>query len=212
VPVAAAVVNAASFASGIAAGALETVTGVNLAGGQTLAAPYPWPTSLAGVSVLLNQRPLPLLYVSDSQINFYVPQDAGLGAAALTVVTPSGAQTAANVNVSVAQPGIFEGAVLHAGTAVSAVTTPVKAGDFVEIYCTGLGQTSSVDSVQAALLTQTVFFGATPVRSAFAGLAPGYVGLYQVNAQVPPGLTPGLTPLLISVNQAHSNEVKIMVQ
>jgi len=212
VPVAAAVVNAASFATGITAGALETVTGVNLGGGQTLAAPYPWPTSLAGVSVLLNQRPLPLLYVSDSQINFYVPQDAALGAAALTVVTPSGAQTSANVNVSVAQPGIFEGAVLHAGTAVSAVTTPVKAGDFVEIYCTGLGQTSSVDSVQAALLTQTVFFGATPVRSAFAGLAPGYVGLYQVNAQVPPGLTPGLTPLLISVNQAHSNEVKIMVQ
>jgi len=38
------------------------------------------------------------------------------------------------------------------------------------------------------------------------------VGLYQVNAQVPPGLSPGLTPLLISVNQAHSNEVKIMVQ
>ena len=44
------------------------------------------------------------------------------------------------------------------------------------------------------------------------GLAPGFVGLYQVNAQVPDGLAPGLTPLLISVNLAHSNEVKILVQ
>jgi uncharacterized protein (TIGR03437 family) len=51
-----------------------------------------------------------------------------------------------------------------------------------------------------------------PVRAAFAGLAPGYVGLYQINVQVPAGLTPGFVPLLISVNQAHSNEVKIMVQ
>jgi uncharacterized protein (TIGR03437 family) len=213
VPVAAAVVNGASFASGVAPGALETVTGVNLAGGLTLAAPgYPWPTSLGGVSVLFNQTPLPLLYVSDTQINFYMPQDAALGAAALTVVTPSGAQTVANVSVNVVQPGIFNGAVLHAGTAVSAVTTPVKAGDFVEIYCTGLGKTSGGDGPQAAELTPTVFFGATPLRVAFAGLAPGYIGLYQVNAQVPAGLTPGLVPLEISVNQAHSNEVKIMVQ
>jgi uncharacterized protein (TIGR03437 family) len=213
VPVAAAVVNGASFAGGMAPGALETVTGVNLAGGRTLAAPgYPWPASLGGVSVLLNQTPLPLLYVSDTQINFYVPQDAAVGAAALTLVTPSGAQTVTNVTVDAVLPGIFNGAVLHAGTAVSAVTTPVHAGDFVEIYCTGLGKTSSVDGLQVAELTPTVFFGATPVRVAFAGLAPGYVGLYQIDAQVPPGLTPGLVPLVISVNQAHSNEINIKVQ
>src|SRR5207248_1575564 len=57
VPAIADVVNAASGASGIAAPALETVFGTNLAG--------------AGVS--LNGAALPILYVSDSQINFYVP-------------------------------------------------------------------------------------------------------------------------------------------
>jgi uncharacterized protein (TIGR03437 family) len=212
VPVAAAVANAASFASGVSPGALETVAGVNLAGGQTLAAGYPWPASLGGVSVLLNQAPLQLLYVSDTQINFYVPQDAAPGAGVLTVVTPSGAQAATNVNVDAVQPGIFDGAVLHAGTAVSAVTTPVNAGDFVEIYCTGLGKTSSGAAPQRTLLTPTVFFGATPAGVAYAGLAPGFVGLYQIDVQVPPGLTPGLVPLSISVGQAHSNETKIMVQ
>lgn len=219
VPVVAAVVNAASFEIGMAPGALETVAGVNLTGGQPVsAAGYPWPTDLGGVSVLLDKTPLPLLYVSDTQINFYVPQDADLlntssgGAATLTVVTPSGPQTAINVNIAPVQPGIFDGAVLHAGTAVSAATTPVHAGDFIEIYCTGLGRTSNVDGLQAAAVTPTVFFGATPVRAVFAGLAPGFVGLYQVNVQVPAGLAPGLTPLLMSVNMAHSNEVKILVQ
>ena len=50
------------------------------------------------------------------------------------------------------------------------------------------------------------------MKVAYAGLAPGFVGLYQINVQVPPGLTPGVVPLVISVSQAHSNEVKIMVQ
>jgi uncharacterized protein (TIGR03437 family) len=225
VPVVTAVANAASFAIGMAPGALATVVGVNLTGGSPASASgYPWPTTLGGVSVLLDQTPLPLLYVSDRQINFYIPQDAPLGAATLTVVTPpvtpsvtpSGAQAGVTVNTAVqiapVQPGIFDGAVLHAGTAVSAATTPVQAGDFIEIYCTGLGRTSNVGGLQAAVVTPTVFFGATPVRAVFAGLAPGFVGLYQVNVQVPAGLGPGLTPLLMSVNMAHSNEVKILVQ
>jgi uncharacterized protein (TIGR03437 family) len=217
VPVVAAVVNAASFAIGMAPGALETVAGVNLTGGQPVsAAGYPWPTDLGGVSVLLDKTPLQLLYVSDTQINFYVPQDAVPGAATLTVVPPSGVPAGIIVNTAVnltpVQPGIFDGAVLHAGTAVSAATTPVHAGDFIEIYCTGLGRTSLVDGLQAAAVTPTVFFGATPVRAVFAGLAPGFVGLYQVNVQVPAGLAPGLTPLLMSVNMTHSNEVKILVQ
>jgi uncharacterized protein (TIGR03437 family) len=213
VPVATGVVNGASFVGGMAPGTLQTVTGVNLAGGRTVAAPgYPWPASLGGVSVLLNQTALPLLYVSDTQVNFYVPQDAALGAAALTVITPSGAQTVTSVNLNLVQPGIFNGAVLHAGTAVSAAATPVRTGDFVEIYCTGLGKTSGTGGLPVTELTPTIFFGATPVRAAFAGLAPGYIGLYQVNAQVPPGLTPGQVPLVISVNQAHSNEAQILVQ
>ncbi|HMC62042.1 MAG TPA: hypothetical protein VKJ01_22805, partial [Candidatus Solibacter sp.] len=79
VPVATAVLNAASFVTGMAPGALETVAGVNLTGGQPVSAPgYPWPTTLGGVSVLLNNTPLQLLYVSNTQINFYAPQDADL--------------------------------------------------------------------------------------------------------------------------------------
>ena len=142
VPAIASVVNAASFEDGIAAGALQTINGANLAAGQTASAPYPWPTTLAGTQVLLNGSALPLLYVSDRQINFYVPPDATLGAATIEVVR-AGAKTAVSVSVAGGQPGIFNGAVLHANTSISAVTTPVAAGDYIEIYCTGLGPTQA---------------------------------------------------------------------
>jgi uncharacterized protein (TIGR03437 family) len=204
------VVNAASFVSGMSPGALGSVGGVNLAGGQRLVSAYPWPAKLGGVQVLLNGAPLQLLFVSDTQVNFYVPQDAALGPGTLTVATPFGSEAEIAVNLDPVQPGIFDGAVLHAGTAVSAITSPVHAGDFIEIYCTGLGKTAIRGGPPAALVTPTVFFGATPVRAAYAGLAPGFVGLYQVNAQVPDGLTPGLVTLLMSVNQAHSNEIKMV--
>jgi uncharacterized protein (TIGR03437 family) len=201
VPVVTAVVNAASSLNGVAAGAFETIYGVNLAGGQT-----------SGVQVLLNGAALPLLYVSDTQINFYVPQSATPGSATLTVATPSGAKATATVDVVAVQPGIFAGGVLHAGTAVSALTTPVHAGDYIEIYCTGLGPTQPVSSFQETVLTPIVFIGATPVQPVYSGLSPGSTGLYQVNVQVPAGIAPGVQPLLMSVDLAHSNQVNIAVQ
>ena len=210
-PVITAVVNAASFVEGLAAGGLQTVTGVNFAGGQKATAAYPWPASLGGVQVLLNGSALPVFYVSDTQINFCVPPDAAQGTGVLTVVTPSGTQATSAVNVAPFQPGIFAGAVLHAGTAVSAVTTAVSAGDYIEIYCTGLGPTHAVNGLQQTLVAPVVFVGATPVTPVFSGLT-GVAGLYQVNVQVPGGLAPGMQPLLMSVSGAHSNEISIAVQ
>jgi len=201
VPVVAAVVNAASSVNGVAAGAFETIYGVNLAGGQT-----------NGAQVLLNGAALPLLYVSDTQINFYVPQSAPQGSAMLTVVTPSGAKATDTVDVVLAQPGIFSGGVLHAGTGVSALTSPVHAGDYIEIYCTGLGPTQTVGAFQETVLSPIVFIGATPVQPAYSGLSPGSTGLYQVNVQVPERIAPGVQPLLMSVDLAHSNQVNIAVQ
>jgi uncharacterized protein (TIGR03437 family) len=212
VPVAAAVVNAASFANGIAAGALQTITGVNFAGGQTAQSNFPWPPTLAGTRVLLNGTALPLLYVSDTQVNFYVPQTAALGSAVLSVVTPSAVHADVGVNIVPLQPGIFPGAVLHAGTAVSAVTTPVHAGDYIEIYCTGLGPTQASGNFQTTQFTPTVFIGAVPLVPVYSGLAPGYLGLYQVDVQVPAGLAPGGQSVILEMNLQHSNTISVTVQ
>ena len=213
VPVITGVVNSASFEPGVAAGGLATILGAKLADGGTGSAAYPWPSTLAGVRVQVAGSFVPVIYVSDGQINFYVPQDIPHGdSAAVTVVTPSGMRAEATVEVKPVQPGIFPGAVLLAGTTASAVTTPVRSGDYIEIYCTGLGPTSSVSGLDQTVLTPVVFVGAVPVVPLYSGLVPGYQGLYQVNIQVPAGLAPGPQSLLLSVSLAHSNEITIGVQ
>jgi uncharacterized protein (TIGR03437 family) len=212
VPVVTSIVNAASFETGISPGGLAALGGVNLAGGATTSASYPWPVSLAGVRLLAGATALPLIYVSDTQINFYVPQSVATGTVTLTLVTPSGATAAASVLSSVLQPGIFPGAILRAGTTVNATATPVHAGDYIEIYSTGLGPTQAKGGLQQTSVVPTVFIGATPVVPLYSGLVPGLEGLYQVNVRIPDGLTPGDQPVMLSAHLAHSNAVTIKVQ
>jgi hypothetical protein len=176
-----AVVNAASYEPGVAAGTLETIFGAHLAGAQ----------------VLLNGRTLSLLYRSDSQINFYVPADTPLGPATLATVDLSGEQASMAVTVAAVQPGIFR-VVFDRGFLELWCTGlgPTHTGP------TGLQETT---------VTPVVFIGATPVTPVFSGISPTYPGLYQVNVQIPPGLAPGPQSVLLSVSLLHSNQVPIVL-
>ena len=206
------VVSAASSQPGVSPGGLQTLYGANLAGGATAQAAYPWPAALNGVQVLLGGIAVPLLYVSDAQINFYVPPGTPLGDAVLAVVTPSGARATAKTSVAEVQPGIFPGAVLRAGSSDSAITTAVRAGDFIEIYCTGLGPARMVNGLETTTVTPSVSIGGVALAPAYSGLAPGFAGLYQVNVQVPAGLAAGPQGVILTSENAQSNEIKIMVQ
>jgi uncharacterized protein (TIGR03437 family) len=91
------------------------------------------------------------------------------------------------------------------------------------IYCTGLGPVSSNQPATGApaSLTNlantttpaTVSIGGVALTSSFSGLAPGFVGLYQVNALVPAGTASGNSvPVTISIGGQTSNTVTIVVQ
>jgi uncharacterized protein (TIGR03437 family) len=121
-------------------------------------------------------------------------------------------QATSTINLVAVQPGIFSGAVVHAGTLVSALTTPVHAGDYIEIYCTGLGPTRTSNGLSLTTVTPAVYLGAAAVTPSYSGLAPGFVGLYQVDVQIPAGLPSGTLPLVITSGNTYSNEVKIAVQ
>jgi uncharacterized protein (TIGR03437 family) len=184
VPVIASVVNAASFQPGIAAGALETIFGANLAGAR----------------VLLNGAAVPVIYTGDTQVNFYAPADTRLGAGALTVLGASGVQASTGIIVNSVQPGIF-------------AVVPIAGTNDLAIYGTGFGPTAgSADGLQHTLITPAVFIGAVPVQPIFSGLSPGTPGLYQINVAVPPGLGSGPQDILVSVNMAHSNTVRVEVR
>ena len=196
VPVIGAVVNAASFGPGVAPGSLATLFGGNL----------------NGATVLLNGTDVHPFYSSDTQVNFYVPSATPLGENLIAVRAPSGLQVSSTISLVAVQPGIFSGAVVHAGTTVSALTTPVPAGDYIEIYGTGLGPTRISGGLSLTTLQPTVYLGTTPVSAAFSGLAPGFVGLYQVDVQIPAGLPSGTLPLQITSGSTYSNTVNIAVQ
>jgi len=218
VTTATAVVNAASFAPGIAPGALATVFGRNLAAGGTTQAAPPWPTTLAGVQVTLNGVPAPLTFASDTQVNFLVPRGLREGTAELLVTNALGAAAPVQAAVEPVAPGIFfdggtgYGAVLNAGTADTTRTRPVAPGGYIEIYCTGLGPVRATgEGLQATTLTPQVWIGGIPATVPYSGLAPGFEGLYQVNARVPDGLS-GERTAWVSVGGVRSNEVKIAVR
>ena len=61
-----------------------------------------------------------------------------------------------------------------------------------------------------ALRGPGVFFGFIPAAPVYSGLAPGFSGLYQVNAAIPAGVT-GTVPLLLSIGKSVSNSVQVTI-
>jgi len=137
------------------------------------------------------------------------------GAASVPLVVP----------VSAAQPGIFAysaggqsfGAILHANFQLADLAHPAAAGETVLIYCTGLGAVLSppgdgaAGNGQSTKATPTVTIGGVNASVSFSGLAPGFVGLYQVNAEIPTGLSSGDQPVVLSIAGASSNSVLLPV-
>jgi uncharacterized protein (TIGR03437 family) len=204
-------VNAASFVSDtpVAPGGLVTIFGDKLtADSSGVTGQQPFPSQLSGTQVLLGGVALPLLYASGSQINAQAPFDLPLNVPTQLVVQRGSALSIPRaISVAPAQPAIFtkdqtgtgQGAVVNGVTnALADSAAPVTAGDTVTIYCTGLGAVSpSVPTGSAAtgpvstVQPVTVQMGGQSASVIYAGLAPGFPGLYQVNAVVPVGITPG---------------------
>ncbi|HTU36077.1 MAG TPA: hypothetical protein VMF66_19920 [Candidatus Acidoferrum sp.] len=228
------VANAASFAvTPVSPGGLVSVFGTNLSGAPASAQGSPLPNTLGGTQVLLNGTPLPLLYASNSQVNAQIPVDVPINTQTQIVVMHDTALSVPDyVTVAPAQPAVFtknqsgsgQGAIVDYSTQQLAEPgSAAQVGDYVTIYCTGLGAVNpQVPSGAVAPLTGslsyttnpvTVSIGNVPAQVEFSGLAPGYIGLYQVNAIVPQGVTAGdAVPVTISVAGQTSPPVTIAVQ
>jgi uncharacterized protein (TIGR03437 family) len=96
---------------------------------------------------------------------------------------------------------------------------PVPRGGFITIYCTGLGDVNNhpangvASAGETTKVTPTVTIGGASAPVTFSGLAPGFVALYQVNAQVPANAPTGSAiQLVLAVGTASSNTVTIAVQ
>jgi len=218
------VVNAASFATRISPGALATVFGSNFAisnaGAQT-----PLPTGLESVSVSVNGQPAPVLYVTPTQVNFQVPWETAVGPATVIVSVNGGASNAVTVNVFGAAPGLFstssgEAIVQNSDYTLNGPANPAKVGSRIIAYLTGSGTVSppvadgapTPDNPLTYLNSGTsATIGSSTAQVAFAGLAPGFVGLVQMNIVVPSGLATGSYPLTVTIGSETSNAATVSV-
>lgn len=143
-------------------------------------------SNLTGATVSLNGQTLQVLYSGANQINVLFP-NADPGLMTLTVMSASG-QSSENVLIEPAVPAVF---------VVNGSTAAIRTGNYESIYLTGLGLN------QAA---PTVTIDGLGARVTYAGPAPGFSGLDQINVQIPAGARTGTpVPVVVQVGPNSSN-------
>ncbi|MBI2818318.1 MAG: metallophosphoesterase [Acidobacteria bacterium] len=211
------VVNAASSLPRFAPGTLISIYGRNLAPETQHSAEVPLPREVLGVSVTADGEPLPLLYVSPMHLNAQLPFELRQGAA-VQVRTPNGTYDTSIPILSRSAPGIF--VVVHQNGAPVSDESPARPGEFLTVYATGLGAVSGPivcgsQTPDNPLLTTKadvkVELAGTLLDPAFAGLAPGRIGLYQVDFQVPGQLGGGQHTLSLVVDLSASQAVSLQI-
>lgn len=234
------ITSAASFQPGapLAPGGLYAAFGTGLVEGGQIAAPgLPWLPMLGRTSMYIGGVPSPIFFGGSqpgfSQVNGQVPYSirpntvqqvaAGLGDARSQYV---------DAPVAAAQPALFtfsqsgtgQGIIVDAErpTVIADTANPVARGGFITIYVEGLGavnqlieagQPAPFDPLARSTNVITVTIGGQPAEVLFAGLAPGFAGLYQINAAVPSGITPGnAVPVVVTAGGAASLPATIAVR
>ncbi len=213
-----AVVNAADGTKPVAPGGLISVYGQQMAPVNVATKEIPLPTALADSCLTVNGVPLPVLFVSSGQINGQLPFNVD-GNASMTLRTPGGISDNFNFTILPAAPSVFRSGSAGPETGLATITradngqlitptNPVHPGDTIIIWATGLGRTSPVidtgaaapsDPLPSAVISPSVTLGGTTLNILYAGLVPGSVGLYQVNATVPHSVPLGMEiPLTLS--------------
>ncbi len=228
-------VNGASFtAAALAPGTIVSLFGQGLANSTDAAVALPLPTRLGNTTLRVEtgsrMLPAPLFFVSPRQVNFLLPFE--ISDPAVNLVLSNGGFDSAplTVNIADASPGVFTlsqtgagpGAVLHADFSPVTALNPARRGETLLVFCTGLGPVNpAVPSGMAAPsdpLSRTnavpeVSLGGVNATVDFAGLAPGFAGLYQINAQVPGSVSGGpAVPLVVTLGTRKANTVTIPVQ
>ena len=211
--------------------ALISIFGQNLGRAPTAASQLPLPRRLGDVSVKLGEIELPLLFVGPGQVSAQVPVELPPGAtASLVIQTGNLFTTPDQVTIVPVQPAIFtmnqqgtgQGAILNQDASLNSATNPAARGSVIQIFATGLGATNPLvpsgtpapSSPLARVINElTATVGGLSVPAQFAGLAPGYVGLYRVDVVIPPAAGPGsAVELTLLQNDVPSNTVTVAIE
>ncbi|HWE49742.1 MAG TPA: hypothetical protein VG273_08140 [Bryobacteraceae bacterium] len=181
------------------------------------------PTTLGGVSVQVNGKPAFISYAGPSQLNILLPADTASGTVPVAINTGSG-PASSTISLAPSAPSWFtynvtgptwiaaliantKIYVAPAGSLGAQASQSAKAGDYLQLYANGLGNTVlpppsgtvltsayTIDDLSRLRLT----IGGVEVPVLYAGLTEA--GLYQINVQVPSGLGAGEFPVVLFVD------------
>lgn len=215
-------------AAALSPGLIAQVYGAGLAAGVGQPGTLPLPGTFEGTSVMVGSKLAPLYYISGGQINIELPADLTVGQQAI-LVSANGAFTLPQLlDINPFQAGIAAYAdgsnnviAQHADFSYVNAAHPASPGEVVIIYLAGLGATNpAVPSGQGAptseplarvVNTPGVTVDGQDAAVEFAGLAPGFVGLYQIDLQVPKNARTGSLPLVVSQNGVAGNTTNLLV-
>ena len=187
------------------------------------------PTELNGTHVYVDGPPAPLLYVSDSQVNFLVPGNQLDGDVKIRVVREGLTGPEVTVTLVDAAPALFQTAAgyavaAHVDNSLIAPGSPAQAGEIIVVYACGLGRTQpnpvpGVIPQNAAVIQRLsdlqVYLGGTAIDPAsiqYAGLTPGSAGLYQINLVLPDNLGTDPEIRVAIADQSSPAGLKLAVQ
>jgi uncharacterized protein (TIGR03437 family) len=194
---------------------------------NSLANPLPIPTTLGDVQVLVAGVPAPVLYASPGQINFQVPGATPVGGLQeIQVLRASTGEVLASwlFRIDAVSPALFtvdssgngQIAALNQDGTVNNGAHPAKAGSFVTLFGTGQGVVSGMPpdghptptkGLLSASSAVKVFINSDFVPQGdieFSGLAPGLVGVWQINVKVPANVPPGDVPVFVDLEGINS--------
>jgi len=195
-------VNGASFRveQGLAPGSFASLFGT-------------FPGGVDGVEV--NGQAGTMVATTQSQVNFVVPPSVSPGPVTISVRSGGSEVVSGQATITATGPGIFvlqpgdpsqQGAVLNQDSSVNSSSNPAASGSVLQIFATGHGP---LDASQQAPVQ--AYLEGMPAGVLYSAPAAQYPGLWQINVQVPGGLS-GQVSLYLIAGTIASNGVTVWVQ
>jgi len=217
-------------AKGVAAGSIISIYGANLATRYEVGPANPLAQSIAGVVLLLNDRILPIVYVSPEQINAQLPDDLVEGDYTLRVKNEGFPDVTAPFSVVRNAPGLYYNSVngkqyalaLHEDGTVVMPDSPARRNEVVTLLGTGFGPYTrrvpegfAVQDTPIAPLADNaeVVAGSLRIQPTFSGAAPGFVGVSSSKIRITANLPAASSvEIRIVVNGQDSNTVLLPIE
>lgn len=223
--------------AGLAPGTIAQVYGTGLSATSVSTGPAPLPTTFHDTFALVGPAQAPLYFLSNGQINLEIPFEATATQQIPILLSVNNALTQPlTLDIVPTAPGVLSandgptssapqnGAHIVAqhsadGSLVSSAS-PAKPGEYLVMYLVGMGATnpsvaSGAETPLAPLsyvtAQPTVTVGSQTSSLLFAGLTPTYVGLYQIDFQVPPTAPSGELEVDVTQNGVAANPTMLPV-